>query len=112
MRKNATDSEKMMGDREDGFTQKSKREDVPMLGQTGGDACASRSNKIFVLESVENESMIDEEREVVVLQEIVESTVDSGSATGVWPIRKKRVARTKSTKTLRIGCSEWQSDTY
>ena len=46
--------------------------------------------------------MIDEEREVVVLQEIVELTVDSGAATSVWPIRKKSVARTKATKTVRM----------
>ena len=39
---------------------------------------------------------------VDVVQEIVEITVDSGSAKSVWPIRKKDVARTKTTKTVRL----------
>ena len=91
-----------MGDREDGVTQKSKRETCQWSDSPEETTCASRSNWIFVLESVEYELMIDEEREVVVLQEIVEITVDSGDATSVWPIQKKRVTRTKATKTVRM----------
>ena len=45
---------------------------------------------------------MDEEREVVVLQEILEITVDPGAATSAGTIRKKGVTRSKATKTVRM----------
>ena len=42
---------------------------------------------------------------VNVVQEIVEITVDSGAAKFAWPIRKKGVARTKATKTVRLAAA-------
>ena len=47
---------------------------------------------------------------VDVVQEIVEITVASGDAKGVWPIRKKGVARTEATK-KEAGGSRRLSDT-
>ena len=37
-----------------------------------------------------------------VVPEVVEITVDSGAAKSVWPIRKKRVTRTKAPETVRL----------
>ena len=38
-------------------------------------------------------------------KEIVETTLDSGAAKNVWPIRKKGVARTKSANMLRLAAA-------
>ena len=42
---------------------------------------------------------------VVEVVEIVEITVDSGAVKSVWPIRKKGVARTKATNTVRLAAA-------
>ena len=42
---------------------------------------------------------------VDVVQEIVVITVDSGAAKSVWPIRKKGVARTQATRTVRLAAA-------
>ena len=42
---------------------------------------------------------------VDVVQEIVEISVDAGAAESAWPIRRKRVTRTKATKTVRLAAA-------
>ena len=59
-------------------------------------------NQFNVLRSARVEEKIDEVNIVEEVQEIVEITTESGAAKGVWPIRKKEVTMTKSTKSTKL----------
>ena len=65
---------------------------------------ASRCNNFDVLELIESELEVEEVHAVDV-QEVGEITVDSGAAKSVWPMRKKGVTRTKTTKTVRLAAA-------
>ena len=89
---------KIRRDRDDELCQNSRRRTCKRQEKVYETTSASQRNKFDVLRSIESGSEDEEVNAVDVVQEIVEITVDSGAAKGVWPIRTRfEVGRDRKT---------------
>ena len=68
------------------------------------------ATSLTFLKLTESGLEVEEVNVVAVVQEIVEITVESGAAKGVWPIRQKGAYENKGDEDSEVGGSHWQSD--